>query len=446
MNKKIVTLIIVILISFCFLSIVVADNATHDNDNTTDHNSTIDKNTTGKDKKTDHDKTDDDSKKNYILAKGKGNNIKFSDGFRGFILDYSKSSASSGDEFKHVSSSKADISNTLKLVIIECYKQNSTDKIGKIIADFVKTGLSNSKVGEVVEDSHKKISDHEVVKIDDDTEAIFDFEVLKSVSGNESDYFAYKVSFKTIHEDVITNQTNNQTNVTNTTNTTNTTNITNTTNLTGLTQPIDNETNATFFDYLYDYLAFLANAIYDEWKPFIETLMNYYLMFVNALQELTNMFDNFMAEIQSLLDAFDELLNMLESLWKDLTGILKLLGVLLTAIQQLFNLFESVLNFIAGLISSIISLVQQIIGLLSNLIGFIIGLLSNILNFILGLLSNLLGFILGLFNQLMSFIQAILDFLNSLGSSLAKVLDNAVTIIVVFVVIAIGAVVYNRIR
>ena len=149
MNKKIVTLILVILISFCFLSIVVADNATNDDNNATDHDKTIhkdkidknktdDKNDTSdknktddKNKTTDKNKTDHKSKKHYILAKGKGNDIKFSDGFRGFILDYSKSPASSGDEFKRVSTSKASNSNTLKLAIIECYKQNSTDHIGK---------------------------------------------------------------------------------------------------------------------------------------------------------------------------------------------------------------------------------------------------------------------------------------------------------------------------
>ena len=232
MNKKIVTLILVVLISFCFLSIVVADNATNDgnatDDDTGDKNSTIDDDktddkdkTTDKNKTTDKDKTDDKSKKNYILAKGNGNNIKFSDGFRGFILDYSKSPAHSGDEYKSVSTSKARNSNSLKLAVIECYKQDSTGQIGKIIADFVKTGSSHSKVGEAVADSHKKVSDHEVVKIDDHTEAIFDFEVLKSVSGNESDYFAYKVSFKTIDDDnddndkKVINQTNNITNIAN---------------------------------------------------------------------------------------------------------------------------------------------------------------------------------------------------------------------------------------
>ena len=454
MNKKIVTLILVILISFCFLSIVVADNVAHDNNNTTDHNKTIDKNktvdkddvennkTTDKDKATDKNKTDDKSKKNYILAKGKGNDIRFSDGFRGFILDYSKPSASSGDEFKHASTSKASNSNKLKLAVIECYKLNSSGQIGKIMADFVKTGSSSTKVGQAVAASSEVVNDHEVVKINNHTEAVFDFEVLKSVSGNESDYFAYKVSFKTIKDDSqkVINQTNNLTNgskannnltnVTNTTNTTNTTNntnitnITNATNTTNLTLPIDNETNATFLKELYDYLAFLANALFDVWKPIIDTLINDYLMIVNALEQLGNLYTNIMAELHSLMDAIGKLLDMLESIWNQLSGILKLLGVLLTAIEQLLNLIGSILNFIMGLISSIISLVQQLLGWLFGLIDFIIDLI----------------------NQLISSIQAILDFLKSVGSSLFKVLENSVIIITAFVIIAVGAFVYNRIR
>jgi len=245
MNKKIVTFILVILICFCFLSIVVADNATHKDKHTTDQNNTIDKDknddknqTIDKNDTADKNKTDDKSKKNYILAKGKGNDIRFSDGFRGFILDYSKPSASSGDEFKHASTSKASNSNKLKLAVIECYKLNSSGQIGKIMADFVKTGSSSTKVGQAVAASSEVVNDHEVVKINNHTEAVFDFEVLKSVSGNESDYFAYKVSFKTIKDDSqkVINQTNNLTNgskannnLTNVTNTTNTTNTTNNT-------------------------------------------------------------------------------------------------------------------------------------------------------------------------------------------------------------------------
>ncbi len=140
MNKKILTLILVILISFCFLSIVVANNVAYDDNHISDHNKTdhkdkIHNNTTNHDKKADNDKkidknktiidnnnnttdkntTENKSNKDYVLAKGNGNDIEFSDGFRGFRLNYSKSPASSGDQFKPVSASAATNSNLLKL-------------------------------------------------------------------------------------------------------------------------------------------------------------------------------------------------------------------------------------------------------------------------------------------------------------------------------------------
>ena len=472
MNKKIITLILVILISFCFLSIVVADNVSHDGKITTDHDKTIHKGITDKIKKagkdsddnnndtdknetdnnnndTDKNKTDDKnktnntSKKNYIIAKGHGNDIKFSDGSRGFILDYSKKSASSGDKFKHVSTSKISDSNTLKLAVIECYRQNATDQMGKIMADFVKTGSSNTKVGEAVATSHEKVGDHDVVKIDNDTEGVFDFEGLKSVSGNESDYFAYKVAFRTIDDGgnetnqsnnasnatIIANVTNptnetNTTNETNITNETNATNETNNTNITNITDDLDNDTNVTFLNDLYEYLAFIAASLYDVWSPIIDTLINDYLMIVNAISELTQMYNEFITELQSLIDGIGELLNMLQSIWNELNEILKLIGVILTAIGQLLNLIGSILNFIAGLISSIIGLIQQLLGFLSGLIDFIVGLIS----------------------QILSAIQAVIDFLKSVGSSFIKVFENAAIIITVFVIITIGAFVYNRIR
>ena len=431
MNKKIVALILIIVISFCFISIVVADNVTHDDSNAT-HD---DKNTIDHDKKSDKDKKDDkdthvknktkdknktdDKSKNYILAKGNGNDIRFSDGYRGFILDYSKHPASSGDKFKRASTSKASNSNALKLAIIECYKLDSTGQIGSVISNIVKTGSAGGKVGEAVAASHKQISDHEVVKINKHTEAIFDFEVLKSVSGNESDYFAYTVSFRTIDDENI-NQTNN---LTNTTNATNKTNNTNNTNITAIAQP-DNGTNSTFLQGLYDYLAFLANSLFDAWKPIIDSLINDFLMIVNALEELAKLFGDIMTEIQSLIDAIGKFLELLQSLWEGLDGLFKLLGIILTFIQQLINLIGQILDFVMGLISAIISLIQELLGLLFALIDFIMDLI----------------------NQIISFIQAILAFLASVGSFLIKVIENAVIIITSFVIITIGAFIYNRIR
>lgn len=431
MNKKIVTLILVILISFCFLSIVVADNATHDD--TSDYDETDDKddnsineNTIDKKKTTDKNKIGNKPKKNYILAKKNGNDITFSDGFRGFILDYSKSPASSGDEFKRVSTSKVSNSNTLKLAIIECYKQNSVDQIGKIMADFVKTGSSNTKVGEAVAASHEKVSNHEVVKINNNTEAVFDFEVLKSVSGNESDYFAYKVSFRTIDDgEKDIDQSDELDNVTDSTTDfdTATPNFTNTTNNTNITPSIDNETNATFLNYLYDYLDFLANGLYDSWKPIIDMLINGFLMFANTLEELVNLFEDFIMEIHSLVDVLEKLLEMLGLIWETLNGILKILCMILTVLEQLLNLIGYIFHVIVGLITTIISILQQILGLLSGLINSIIDLI----------------------NQIMLLIQAILDFLKSSGSLLINTIENAAIIITTFIIITIGAFVYNRI-
>ena len=101
---------------------------------------------------------------------------------------------------------------------------------------------------------------------------------------------------------------------------------------------MDNQTNATFLKGLYDYLAFLANLLFNAWKPIISTLINNFLMLYNALGELVNLFANFLSDLQSLMDALGELLKMLESLWKELDGLLKLLAILMNLIQQLLDL------------------------------------------------------------------------------------------------------------
>ena len=422
MNKKIVALIIIIFISFCFISIAVADNNAHNDKNISDNNNKsvdknkIDKNNADKNKTKDKNKTDDKSKKNYILAMGSGNDISFSDGFRGFRLDYSKPAASAGDEFKRASASSVSNSDTLKRAVIESYKQSSSGQVGKVMDDFINSGSSSSNVGEAAENSRENVNG--VVKINDDTGAVFNFEVLKSVSGNESDYFAYTVSYVTL-DDENDNQTNNLTNVTNIT-----TNITNNTNLTNMTPLMGNDTNLTFLNDLYAYLAFLANALFDAWKPIISTLLNGALMFINALLGLSVLYGEILAEIQSFIYALDQLLKMLASLWGLLDGIYKLLAWILGIIQQILNLINALLNFIFWLIGLIIALIQQI----------------------LAWLLALLQFLLDLIYQILALLKAIFDFLVSVGSFLLNVIGNAMVIIVAFVLITVGAFVYDRIR
>ena len=416
MNKKIVTLLIVILISFCLFGIVVAENATHNDTNTTDNDKDVVKNKTAKDN-THKNKTDNKSKKNYILAKGSGNNIKFSDGYRGFRLDYSKPAAHSGDEFRSVSTSGVSDSNTLKLAIIES-EISDLDSVGNVMSDFVKNGSSDTPTGEAVEDTHEKISDHELIELSSDTGAVFDFEVLKSVSGNESDYFAYKVSYISIAEEDI-NQTTNTT-----------TNITNTTNLTGLAPLMNNGTNSSYLNALYDYLMSLADALFAAWKPLINTLLHEIQMIADFLEQVADMIENFIAEMQALMYALEKFFDMLEEMLGQLAGLLSLLHMLFNAIEQLIHLIGQIINLIKGIISAIISLLIKI---------QIIKAILALINFILGLLAGLIGMIL-------AFIQAILDFLKSVGSFLINVIGNLAIIITAFVIIAIGAFVYNRRR
>ena len=413
MNKKMFTLIIVIFISFCFIGIVVAQNATHDN--STDHGKTIDNKIPVKNKTIDNKNDSNKSKHNYILAQGSGSDIRFSDGFRGFMLDYSKHPAKAGDEFKRASASKAGNSNTLELAVVECYKLGLSGQIGQIMAEFIQSGSSGSGVGGAVASSHESVGAHSVVRINKNTEAVFNFEVLESVSGNESDYFAYQVSFRSVND---VNKTKNLTNKTNTTN------ITNATNITNMTFQWDNLTNESFLKDVYDFLLFLGDLLYGAWEPIIETLLNDLLLFIHALEELTKMFGQFMSEIQSLMDALQKLLQMLDALWKELDGILKMFAILLNLIQQIIDLINYILDLIVAIINAIIALIQQILELLLALINFIIDLI----------------------NQLLALIQAILDFLKAAGSFLINVIENALIIICAFVLITIGAFVYNRIK
>ena len=103
---------------------------------------------------------------------------------------------------------------------------------------------------------------------------------------------------------------------------------------------------------------------------------------------------------------------------------------------------SGLLNLLGGLLSAIFSLIQQLLGLLSGLLNFLGGLLSAIFS----LIQQLLGWLYGLFNQIMSLLQAIFDFLKSAGSFMVNVVENGAIIISAFLIITIGAFVYNRIR
>lgn len=165
MNKKIITLLIVLFIS---VSMVWAENDTSD-------------------------ELEADDNANYIMPVSIGENgIKFSDGFIGFSLDGSDLTKSDG--FTQEPTGNDNLQNYIKLAIIECYKQ-SREEIGEIVGSFCDGSYKNSddELITAVLDSGEKIGDHVVVELDDGSKATFDFELLKS-SEDKSDCLAYKVS------------------------------------------------------------------------------------------------------------------------------------------------------------------------------------------------------------------------------------------------------------
>lgn len=208
MNKKIMTLFLIIAVLLCSIAIVSAENNTTNVTNDTED--TIDLS-------------------NYITALSSGKEIQFSDGYTGYLIDTSKNELTDNDGFTSYPTTNIDgnIGNYLKLAVIECYKQNKESEISDVISMILDGSYKNREnpIINAVLRSDQTINDHESVEIDNSTEGTFDFELLKPRNQATSDYFAYKVSLKTIENDDVlgvadgndTNQTKeieNQTNAT----------------------------------------------------------------------------------------------------------------------------------------------------------------------------------------------------------------------------------------
>lgn len=177
MNKKLLGILIVLLFSASCLTIVCAENNTNETLEAVDNT-------------------------NYIMPITiSDDSIEFSDGFTGFRLDLAKDSLIAEDGFTAGETSSDKTENYVKLAIIECYKQGKENDVGKIVAKIINNDMNddNPIIDEVL-NSDEMIGDHEVVMIDNTTEATFDFELLKSVSDEKSDCLAYKVSLESVPE------------------------------------------------------------------------------------------------------------------------------------------------------------------------------------------------------------------------------------------------------
>lgn len=187
MNRKIAALIIVSIFALCCAGIAFAGNESSDALDSSDDSGSVELEDTS----------------NYITITGIANGeIKFADGFTGYAMDSSKGKIGSDATFTPGEFSHSKIENYIKLAIIEAYKQGKENQLGAIISKIADNNMdsSDSVISEVL-NSNDNIGSSKVVKINDNTEATFTFELLKSTDDEKSDCLAYKVSMKTVESD-----------------------------------------------------------------------------------------------------------------------------------------------------------------------------------------------------------------------------------------------------
>lgn len=199
MNKKIFAILALLIVILCCISIVSADNGTDDVQTATDDD-TVETTTDNSDNTSDSQTID---LSNYITAVSIGTTVTFSDGFTGFSLDPSKGQITDQDGFTAISTAGVPQANYLKLAVVESYKAGNEGDIGSVVSSFVDGSYQSSSnpVVQSVLSSSDSIGDYEVVKINNNTEATFEFEVLEPVDSNKPSYFAYRVSFNTIPDE-----------------------------------------------------------------------------------------------------------------------------------------------------------------------------------------------------------------------------------------------------
>ena len=154
-----------------------------------------------------------------VLAEEEGNfNISFNDGYNGYCIDYGKHDAKPGDSFTAEDTSNIinkntgeNVGNYLKTYFVEYYEDAMRDKIvtqhtiWHFTDDFNGWRLDYGLIENIkTSSSAKEIPDHGAVKkINDTTEAVFDFEMLKTGESENQNFFAYKITYRDIMNEII---------------------------------------------------------------------------------------------------------------------------------------------------------------------------------------------------------------------------------------------------
>ena len=210
-------------------------------------------------------KIENDRTGELVSASEDGNyNISFDDGYNGYCINYGDHEAKEGHNFTVQDTSyainhksKQSVGNELKTFFVDYYDIAMKDTvvtqhvIWHFTNDFNGWRIDPNLIENIKATSSQKIiPDHGAVKkINNTTEAVFNFEVLDAHEEGHQNFFAYNVVLRAINE-LVENETENST-----ANETNTTDINQTTNETGTqnnqtanetgTQKNDTSTNMT---------------------------------------------------------------------------------------------------------------------------------------------------------------------------------------------------------
>ena len=145
-------------------------------------------------------------------------NISFEDGYRGYCINYGKHEAEIGDSFSPENTSYAtnrntgeDVGNCLKTFFVEYYDHAMKDEIvtqhtiWHFTDDFNGWRLDYDLIDNIRSaSSTKEIPDFGAVKkINNTTEAVFDFKVLKSGETDNQNFFIYKIIYRNIIPEIL---------------------------------------------------------------------------------------------------------------------------------------------------------------------------------------------------------------------------------------------------
>ena len=206
MKCKIFTIVSIFLIVSSCLNVVCA--------NITDETPT---NITGIQQDSTKEIKDDETKRigKTVHATSDGyQNITFDDGYNGYCANKYLKDADAGDTFIVQDTSKLvnpkyneSVGNYLKILFVDHYDYVMQSKLNATLAvwEFTDNPYKTDSYLEIVQSILKEaqdgriIPDHgEIKKINNTTEAIFDFECLQSTDDKTQNFFGYKITFREI--------------------------------------------------------------------------------------------------------------------------------------------------------------------------------------------------------------------------------------------------------